>query len=98
MMPDHDRHFSVAQTGSVSVDAAGPSNELFELDVRQAVTLYQVGKMVTASLDLEATLEAITDATHQLTGANTTALALIEVDGSLVIRVGRGAGRSAIEH
>jgi signal transduction histidine kinase len=96
MMADHDRLFALAQTGSVSVEAAGPGNELLELDVRQAVTLYQVGKMVTASLDLDGTLEAITDATHQLTGADTTALALIELDGGLVMRVGRGAGHSSI--
>ncbi|HEY3058999.1 MAG TPA: ATP-binding protein [Chloroflexota bacterium] len=71
-------------------------NDLLELDARQALTLYQVGKLVTASLDLEATLDAVTEATHQLTGAHSTALALLDWDGSLVIRAGRGEVEASI--
>jgi signal transduction histidine kinase len=64
---------------------------LLELDARQALTLYQVSKMVTASLDLEATLDAVTEATHEMSRADSTALALLDWDGTLVIRAGRGA-------
>ena len=86
MMADHDSQFAEAQTVSVSVESPGLSDELLDLDAHQAITLYQVGRMVTASRDLEATLEAITEATHQLIGSDTTALALIEDDGRLVMR------------
>ena len=96
MMLDHDSLFSEAQTGSVTVEAPGLSNELLDLDARQAITLYQVGKMVTAGLDLEATLEVVTDAIHQLTGADASTLALIEADGRLVLRVGRGTTHSRV--
>jgi two-component system, NtrC family, sensor kinase len=68
----------------------GPSDELLALDARQALTLYRVGKMVNASLDLAATLDAVTLTTHQLTDAHTTALALLDWDGNLVIRAGQG--------
>jgi len=82
----------VTSTGNgTSAQLLGLADELLELDARQAITLYQVGKMVTASLDLETTLEAIAGAAHHLTGANSTALALLERDGRLVIRVGKGA-------
>src|ERR1700694_391630 len=93
MMPVHDSQFSDAQTGIVSVEAPGLSHELFDFDTRQAITLYQVGKMVTAGLDLEATLEAVTEAIHHLTGADTTALALMTAEGSLVLRFERGSHR-----
>jgi signal transduction histidine kinase len=52
--------------------------------------LYRLGKLVTASLDLDATLGAIVDAAHELTGADSTAILLQDEDGSLVIRIGRG--------
>jgi two-component system, NtrC family, sensor kinase len=91
MMADHDSQFDEPQTGSVSVESPGLSDELLDLDAGQAMALYQTGRLVTASLDLEATLEAIVEATHRLIGSDTTALALIEDDGSLMLRSGRGS-------
>jgi two-component system NtrC family sensor kinase len=38
-MPDHDYRFCVPHTRNVSVDAAGPSKELPDLDLRQALVL-----------------------------------------------------------
>jgi signal transduction histidine kinase len=65
-------------------------------DAFPALTLYRLGKLVTASLDLDSTLEAIVDAAHQLTGAESTAI-LVQDDGEhLVIRVGRGPVAEAI--
>lgn len=52
--------------------------------------LYRLGKLVTANLDLNATLGAIVDAAHELTGADATAILLQDMEGSLVIRIGRG--------
>jgi signal transduction histidine kinase len=88
MMRDHDSEFPWPQTGSVSVEAPGLSDALGELDARQAIALYQVGKLVTAGLDLEATLTAVAEAAHHLTAADTTLLALLEDDGRLVVHVG----------
>ena len=96
MMADHDSQFSEAQTVSVSVESPGLSDELLDLDAHQAITLYQVGRMVTASRDLDATLEAITGATHQLIGSDTTALALIEDEGRLVVRAARGSAHANV--
>jgi signal transduction histidine kinase len=76
---------------AVSTVVTAIPDGLLALDARQALTLYQVGKMVTASLDLEATLDAVTAATHDMSGADSTALALLDWDGTLVIRAGRGA-------
>jgi len=39
------------------------------LDAPRALALYRVGKLVTVSLDLDATLNAITDGAHERTGA-----------------------------
>jgi len=60
------------------------------LDAPRALALYRVGKLVTASLDLDATLNAITDAAHELTGADQTALFVCDLLGQLELRVGRG--------
>lgn len=54
-------------------------------------TLYRLGKLVTASLDLDATLAAIVEAARQLTGAETSAILLLQPDDTLVIRAGQGA-------
>ena len=75
---------------NVSVESPGLSDGLLDLDAHQALSLYQVGRMVTASQDLEATLDAITGSAHQLTGASTAALALLDDDGSLVLHAARG--------
>ena len=48
----------------------------------QIATLYRLGKMVTASLDLDATLAAIVDAARQLTGAEGSAILLLQRDDS----------------
>jgi signal transduction histidine kinase len=59
-------------------------------------TLYRLGKMVTASLDLDATLTAIVEAASQLTGAETSAILLLQSDDSLVIRAGQGPIAAAV--
>jgi signal transduction histidine kinase len=58
--------------------------------------LYRLGKLVSASLDLDTTLEAIVDAAHELIGAESTAILLQEDGEHLVIRVGRGSVASAV--
>ena len=50
-------------------------------------TLYRLGKLVTASLDLHTTLAAIVQAAHELTNADTSAIVLLHEDESLLIRV-----------
>jgi two-component system, NtrC family, sensor kinase len=74
----------------VSVESPGLSRELLELDARQAIALYQVGRIVMASLDVGETLEAIAEAAHQLIGSAAITLALFEDDGNLVVRATRG--------
>src|SRR5579859_4256681 len=64
--------------------------------VLPALTLYRLGKLVSASLDLDTTLEAIADAAHELIGAESTAILLQEDGEHLVIRVGRGCAASAV--
>jgi two-component system, NtrC family, sensor kinase len=61
-----------------------------------ALTLYRLGKLVTASLDLDRTLEAIVDAAHQLIESESTAILLLEDGQHLVIRAGCGAVVGAI--
>ncbi len=65
------------------------------LTAPQALTLYRVGKMVAASLDLDETLGAIVDAARQLGRAELTAVLLYDEEGRLVIRTGCGAMASA---
>jgi two-component system, NtrC family, sensor kinase len=72
-------HANVVDTSCVS-DAAFP-----------ALTLYRLGKLVTASLDLDTTLEAIVAAAHQLIESESTAILLLEDGEHLVIRAGCGA-------
>ncbi len=62
---------------------------------RHLEALHRVGKLVTASLDLEATLEAIVEAAHQLTHAESTAILLLDQE-ELVIRVGHGMAAGAV--
>jgi signal transduction histidine kinase len=90
MMLDHDSRFFAPHTVRVSLEAPGLSSALLEFDARTAIRLYEVGRMVTASSDLEATLEVVIEATHHLTGSESTVLALFEADGSLVVRAARG--------
>jgi two-component system NtrC family sensor kinase len=61
-----------------------------------ALTLYRLSKLVSASLDLNTTLEAIVDAAHQLIGAESTAILLQEDGDHLVIRVGRGSAANTV--
>ncbi len=61
-----------------------------------ALTLYRLGKLVTASLDLDITLKAIVDAAHQLIESESTAILLLEDGQHLVIRAGCGAVVGAI--
>jgi signal transduction histidine kinase len=61
-----------------------------------ALTLYRLGKLVTASLDLDSTLKAIVDAAHQLIESESTAILLLENGEHLVIRAGCGAVVGAI--
>jgi signal transduction histidine kinase len=75
----------------VSVAAPSLSDELLSLDAHQALSLYQVARMVTASQDLATTLDAITGSAHQLIGADTATLALVEDDGRLVIHAACGS-------
>jgi signal transduction histidine kinase len=65
-------------------------------DTNQLRALHQVGKVVTASLDLDTTLEAILEAAHQLTRAQLVAILLLEDPEHLVIRVGWGAIGAAV--
>jgi signal transduction histidine kinase len=60
------------------------------LGAERVFTLYRVSKLVSASLDLDATLQAITDASHELTNAHQTALFLVDDQGGLELRAGRG--------
>ncbi len=62
---------------------------------RHLEALHRVGKLVSASLDLEATLEAIVEAAHQLTHAESTAILLLDQE-ELVIRVGHGMAAGAV--
>jgi two-component system, NtrC family, sensor kinase len=66
------------------------------MDPERALTLYRLGKLVRASLDLDSTLAAIVDAVHELVEADSTALLLLEDDQLLTIRHGRGWVASAI--
>ncbi len=55
--------------------------------------------MVTASVDLDTTLAAIVEAAHQLTGAYSTAILLLDAKNELVIRAGTGPMKDAVgEH
>src|SRR5438270_5570478 len=65
-------------------------------DREQLRTLHEVGKVVTASLDLDATLGAIVEAAQRLTGAQLLGILLLEDDEHLVIRVGRGDVAAAV--
>lgn len=84
------------ESASGTLALVGTDGNVVALDARQAITLYQVSKMVTASLDLDATLDAATEAAHRLTAAHATALALLDWDGSLVIRVARGPVQASV--
>src|SRR5260370_40888013 len=66
------------------------------LDPERILTLYQLGKLVSASVDLDATLNAIVNAAQQLTGAASTAILLVEDDAHLVVRAGTGPAVSAV--
>ena len=59
-------------------------------DVFASANHTEMDKLVSASLDLDATLQAITDATHELTNAHQTALFLFDDQGGLELRAGRG--------
>lgn len=67
-----------------------------EFDARDLAVLYRLGKLVGASLDLDATLGAIVDAAHELIRADSTAILLSDAEDSLIIRVGRGVIVSSI--
>jgi len=77
---------------ALTTDAGEP----VALDPRQAIALYRVSKLVTASLDLDATLEAVVQAAHELTGAHATALALLDYESNLVLQVARGPVTASI--
>jgi signal transduction histidine kinase len=60
-------------------------------EVERARALYRLSQMVTASLDLDTTLDAIAGAIHQLTASSLTAILLFDESGdSLQVRVARG--------
>lgn len=61
-----------------------------------ALKLYRLGKLVPSSLDLDTTLDAIIDATHELIGTESTAILLQEDAEHLVIRVGRERAASSV--
>jgi signal transduction histidine kinase len=95
-MADHDTGFASVQTRGVSVETPGLRRELLELDTRQAIALYEVGRMVAASLDLETTLLAVAEVAEQLLGADAVAVALIEREGAVVLHARRGDVRSGV--
>src|SRR5437868_5571619 len=67
------------------------------LDPDRILTLYRLGKLVSASVDLDATLNAIVNAAQQLTGAASTAILLVEDDAAnLVVRAGTGPAVSTV--
>src|SRR5712671_5009410 len=66
------------------------------LDPERILTLYRVGKLVSASVDLDATLNAIVNAAQQLTGAASTAILLVEDNAYLVVRAGTGPAVTAV--
>src|SRR5260370_6017549 len=66
------------------------------LDPERILTLYRLGKLVSASVDLDATLNAIVKAAQQLTGAASTAILLVDDDAHLVVRAGTGPAVSAV--
>src|SRR5947207_2156639 len=70
------------------------------LDPDRILTLYRLGKLVSASVDLDATLSAIVNAAQQLTGAASTAILLVDEDAQhLALRAGCGPVVSAVgEH
>ncbi len=61
-----------------------------------ALRLYRLGKLVSASVDLDTTLEAVADAAHELVGAESTAILLQEDGDTLVVRVGRGGAAGTV--
>jgi signal transduction histidine kinase len=67
-----------------------------DFDPRDLAVLYRLGKLVGESLDLDATLDAIVDAAHELIRADSTAILLSDANESLTIRVGRGVIASCI--
>jgi signal transduction histidine kinase len=67
------------------------------LEVQRVRALYRLSQMVTASLDLDTTLDAIAGAAHQLTASTQTAILLLDPeDNSLSIRLARGAISAAV--
>jgi len=68
-------------------------------DPDQVMALYQLSKLVRASLDTDATLAAIVHAACELTGAEQSAILLLDEHEHLVLRVGLGAVAAAVgEH
>jgi signal transduction histidine kinase len=66
------------------------------LEIRQANRLYQIGRMLYGDASYQATLEGITAAAHDLTGAQSATLILVEYDGSLVVRAMSGPGKATV--
>jgi len=66
------------------------------LNPDRILTLYRLGKLVSASVDLDATLNAIVNAAQQLTGAASTAILLVEDDSNLMVRAGTGPAVSTV--
>jgi signal transduction histidine kinase len=75
---------------------ATPAPAPYGLDPDRILTLYRVGKLVSASVDLAATLSAIVNAAQQLTGAASIAILLVEDDAQLVVRAGCGPALAAM--
>jgi signal transduction histidine kinase len=67
-----------------------------ELSPQRALAVHRVWKTISASLDLNVTLSAIVDAAQRLTSADQAAVLLLDESGNLVIRVARGAIRTAV--
>jgi signal transduction histidine kinase len=70
------------------------SESMFDRDQLRA--LYEVSRMVTASLDLDVTLSAILDAAQRLTGVDMLAILLLDDANELVIRHARGESVTAL--
>jgi signal transduction histidine kinase len=64
---------------------------LDDFSLAEMTTLYRLGKLVRASLELDTTLAAIADAACDLTSAEMSAILLLDADELLVLRLGRGA-------
>lgn len=64
---------------------------------RRLAALYEVGRVIGSSLDVDEVLKQVMDAIVQLTGAERGFLLLLEEDGSLDVKAARNVARETLE-